>query len=641
MPIKLLTLTLLFAFTPLTFSQTNQAPSLTTRSTLHTSAHLVVLDVVVEDKDHNPVRGLKASDFQILESNVPQHARSFEEHFPPSVGDAARLPFIPKLLPGMFTNYVPVPQNSAINVILLDALNTPQMDQSYLHDQLLAFVRSQPAGFPTAIFGLSQGLYILQGFTSDPKVLEAAIQRKDIPQKSLLLENSLLGNGNTTLNEFVAANAGGGALGDQGISQALANMQGFDKYVGVERTESRASVTLDALNAIARYLSAIPGRKNLIWFSGAFPINPIPSATLPPATTSPTASLLSGSVDSASGFSDFAGNEGEFRETTNLLARSQVAVYPIDARGLFGFSGMDAATSGTQYATRSNPNAPSPGLLAGNDISDFVANTAAEHAVMNTMARDTGGEAFYNANSLAKFATQAMRKGSFYYTLTYTPANTKWNGNFRKIAVQIEGSKYTLNYRRGYYADDPDEPNNRHEAAALAPTHSRPVTAAMMRGAPNPTQILISARVHPATASTEEMLAPDNVLDQPDKLHSLGPLRRFVVECVADPNSIEVRQLPNGNRVFQAEFLTFVFDASGKRINRVSTRLEGDLTPENYALIQKRGLAVRQQISVPAKGETFMRIGVHDLLSDRVGTLEITTAQVASLPLVEPSTASR
>ena len=87
MPIKLLTLTLLFAFTPLTFSQTNQAPSLTTRSTLHTSAHLVVLDVVVEDKDHNPVRGLKASDFQILESNVPQHARSFEEHFPPSVGD--------------------------------------------------------------------------------------------------------------------------------------------------------------------------------------------------------------------------------------------------------------------------------------------------------------------------------------------------------------------------------------------------------------------------------------------------------------------------------------------------------------------------------------------------------------------------
>ena len=51
-------------------------------STLRTQSHLVVLDVVVQDRSHNPVRGLKAADFQVLEGKVPQHIGSFTEHYP-------------------------------------------------------------------------------------------------------------------------------------------------------------------------------------------------------------------------------------------------------------------------------------------------------------------------------------------------------------------------------------------------------------------------------------------------------------------------------------------------------------------------------------------------------------------------------
>ncbi len=78
----------------------------------------------------------------------------------------------------------------------------------------------------------------------------------------------------------------------------------------------RARYTLDAHNLLARDLSNLPGRKNLIWFSGSFPISILPD----PSLKDP--------------FAVMASSEDEFKETVDLLVLSQVAVYPIDARGL-------------------------------------------------------------------------------------------------------------------------------------------------------------------------------------------------------------------------------------------------------------------------------------------------------------------
>ena len=78
----------------------------------------------------------------------------------------------------------------------------------------------------------------------------------------------------------------------------------------------RALYTLDCMNQLARYLAGIPGRKNLIWFSASFPIDLLPSGDL------------------ADPFAAMGDSEDEFRETVTLLARSHVAVFPVDARGL-------------------------------------------------------------------------------------------------------------------------------------------------------------------------------------------------------------------------------------------------------------------------------------------------------------------
>ena len=101
--------------------------------TLHVSSKLVILDVVVADPHGTPIKGLKQSDFAVLEGKSPQTIASFEEH---SAADPVKLPPLPKMPAGVFTNFSPAPENSAVNVLLLDALNTPLADQAYVRQQI-------------------------------------------------------------------------------------------------------------------------------------------------------------------------------------------------------------------------------------------------------------------------------------------------------------------------------------------------------------------------------------------------------------------------------------------------------------------------------------------------------------------------
>ena len=183
-------------FTPLAVAQTQQpAQSAATQPpTLHASTQLVVVDVVVTDKNRKPVRGLKEADFSLNEDNVPQVFKHFEEHTALTAADATKFPEIPKLPPGVFTNYTPEPVNGAINILLLDTLNTPVKDQVFVRQQLLAYLNSAAPGTRIAIFGLSTHLLILQGFTSDPAILKAVAAKK-FAKNSPLLQDSAGGSG--------------------------------------------------------------------------------------------------------------------------------------------------------------------------------------------------------------------------------------------------------------------------------------------------------------------------------------------------------------------------------------------------------------------------------------------------------------
>ncbi len=577
--------------------------------TLKTSAQLVIVDVVVT---HNkiPVHGLKAADFTLKESGTPQSIKHFEEHSALTLADATKFTPMAKLPPGIFTNYTPAPANGAVNLLLLDALNTPMADQGYVRQQLLAYLKATPPGTRIAIFGLTTHLVVLQGFTSDPETLKN-LMSKSLGKASPLLDDQVGSTGiqNSQADDMEDLDA------DPGM---VANLRQFDAQKQSLQLQLRTKYTLDAMNQLARYLAIIPGRKNLIWFSGSFPLDVLPDPDL------------------SRPFSAVANSEDEFRDTVNLLARSQVAVYPIDARGLQNSPVFDAST-GRNYTGKNGT------ARMMQDQNKFLSDTAAEHQTMEAMANATGGRAFLNTNGLTEAVASAIEEGSNFYTLEYTPANSERNGKFRKIKIELARQGLNLSYRKGYYADDPAKlrsPVNPVDAAVTAGTAlsmQDTMRVAMTRGTPAPSEILIKVGVVPINPANkpEDKPAEGNALGQ--KTH--GPYRRYSVNYAIDPTGLTFLRTSDGKYHTDFECIILVFDPVGAVVNSLDATVHLVATLEQAKQLINGGIFHHAEISAPAKGEYFFRIAVHDLHRDRYGAVETATSEVNNV-VPSPSSAT-
>lgn len=595
------------------FAQSSQPDSKSsTTPTLRANTQLVIVDVAVTDSHHQPIHNLKASDFVVLEDNVSQNIKAFEEHASAKVPatESAKPLQIPSLPPRVFTNYSPVPAKETLNVLLLDTLNTPLRDQVFVRAQIKQYLKNAPAGTRIAIFGLATRLYLLQGFTSNPDILRAAVDEKNSSKASPVL-NDAVGGGNGAVPLSQQYDEGFGGLGDKQVTAVVADLKQFEAEQQSYQLQLRARYTLGALNQLARYLSGLQGRKNLIWFSGSFPINILPDGDL------------------KNPFAIVASSEDEFRATVNLLARSQVAVYPVDARGLVGSPTLSAANSINTSLNGSYARNPAN---FGKDENRFYEQMADDHSTMLRMAEQTGGHAFINTNDLSRAVSDVVENGSNYYTIAYSPANTKWDGRYRKIQVRMPQQGFNLAYRRGYYADAPQASRRSSAVTAIQPTNQYdPIRAAMMHGAPDPTQIIFQVRVVPASSSTEDKLAPGTAAG-PDSSKLKPPYRRYNIIFAADPRHIHFTQSAEGNYIGQIQFVTFVYDQDGQFITRAGNEVHTNLPSSEYAALFRGGLHFVQQISVPDKGNFSFRIGVHDMDGDQVGAVELPVAAVRNLP---------
>jgi len=610
--------TLLLLASAAAFAQDKATPpSQQATTVLHASTQLVIVDVMVQDADGKPVHGLTRDNFKVVEGKTPQVTHNFEEHSSaaPSGPPAKKL----QMPPGMFTDYTPVKPNSTLNIILLDSLNTPVADQGYVRDQLKKYVMQAPANAQIAIFGLSSRITLLQGFTSDPNVLRDAVEHKLTPHSSKLLNDpgSSGSAGSQDLSDMVHEVAL--ETGSASLAETAANLATFETGASTSQLNLRIQQTLDAFEVLARYLSNYEGRKNLIWFSGSFPLDVLPDA----AINNPFA--LS-AVE-------------KYREVSNLLTRARVAVYPVDARGLMPSPTIDPSRSGDTYAR--NPTSVTAESLA------FASSQAQEHATMQQLAEDTGGRAFYNTNGLAQAVTETINSGSDYYTLVYSPTDHAQNGAFRTIHVELAGDaphSLKLMYRHGYFADGAGKPSPHDVSATLSPAAAASTTAAtnyertaLSRGAPTPSDVVFRVRVVPASAGTEDALAPGNNANP--MLH--GPYRRYMVDYTALANSFTWKIDANGHHVGEATFETLVFNPDGNLQNAASRTLQFNLPLETYNLLLKEGMNFHLEVSAPARGQSFLRVAIHDVPANRFGVVEIPTSSVSRLtPVSAPPTAT-
>ena len=588
--------------------------------TLQVRVPLVLEDVVVLDNKNQPVHNLKAADFAITDEGKPVVPQSFDEHAAPTPAQQAAMqaaaPKPPALGVNVFTNYTPTPPNSPLNILLLDALNTPITDQVTVRQQMLKYLGAQPAGARIAIFGLGSRLYLLQGFTSDPAVLKAAINSKGAHvQASALLDHPVdAGSGNGLYDDGID-----GGIDNSGL---LGMGRTFLEFLQTNITTQRVDRTLDAFNQLAHYLSALPGRKNLIWFSAAFPIDIAPDLSL--ANSDGTVTPKPGE-DVDIDPNKVAAHYGEqVRQTDELLARSQVALYPVDARGLFGNHEEDASSSSYGPSAAS---AHCIGCSQSNGTVDAQSNTnfhqqvAAEHQTMNQMAYDTGGKAFINNNDLKAAVESAIAFGSNCYTMSYTPPSGKWDGKYHKIDVKVNHPGLHLSYRRGYYADDPAlDSHGKKQAQTSA------MQAAMLHGAPAPGELLLDARVIPDDGTTDKLSPgshPDSKLMQP-------PYRSYTLDTLLDIHNMKMTRTDTGSYEGSLEFTVLVYNAAGEVVNTKTRSAHFNLPPGRYADLLAHGLSASQSIDVPVKGSYFLRIGMHDPASGNIGAVEIPVAALKS-----------
>jgi VWFA-related protein len=534
---------------------------------------------VVTDANGKPVHGLKQSDFTILEDNKQMAPNSFEEFRSDEAPPAAPTVVKQQLPPNTFTNLDPAPPKAGpLNILVLDSLNTPMQGQQQVTQRMIDFINKMPPGTRVAIFALSTHLLILQGFTSDRELLKAVLSsKKNFAQLSPVEDPGQEASEPPILErpEVLIAKEG--------------NHSAF-----------QGQYTLSAMRQLARYLSGMPGRKNLIWFTGSFPLQ------FPPVSD-PV--MFPGAPMQAEVF-DLT---DEMKSATDMLAQAHASLYPVDARGL-------------QYL-------PPPRIcgLSTTCLTNKANMVIGEHTTMDAIADATGGKAFYNTNGFTEAAEQAIENGSNFYTITYTPTNQALDTRFRTIKVKVDRPGVQLTYRNGYYASDPAK-----TLRGVKVEKVNAMQAAMMRGGLDATQVLFKVKVAQA-AGTEVSLPIHNV---PDPKQMKPPYRHYAVAYTIDIHNIDFSPGVDGNYHAAFEYGIRVYNADGDEIvNSASKEAHPVLPPAIYQSMLTTGAIANDVIAVPAKGDYFLRIAVHDLTTDRVGAIEIPTSSIT--PEAVPAVATQ
>ncbi len=579
--------------------QTNNLEPDNPRTTLRINSRAVLVDVVVTDHNGAPVAGLKQDAFSLTEQGKPQTVSFFEEH---RAGQQTAPVEIPELPPDVFSNFSPFPPPPAVNVLLLDSLNTRMENQSFVHKQAMTFLKNAKPGSRMAIFTMSLGLHFVQGFTDDPAVLVKALGNKknNEVETSVMLKGQDESNAQANVIGMMSAAQGNGATAAS--ADAIAALSKFFQENDDSRTVDRVLVTLANLQRLASFLESFPGRKNVIWFSESFPL------------------VISGNVDPQ--IAD------ELGKTLAMLASARVALYPVYARGVAPYDLYQAQTQlNPSISNNIQMMSTTHDAMAGDDMQRNAA-----HATMDRLAEETGGKAFKSTNGLSQVIGDISGSSGDFYTVSYTPTNAKMDGTFRVIDVKVAGGKYNLSFRHGYNAVDEDLPGaaqatrNRavEKLAAQNPGAVDPLLPFMDLGMPQSEQILYKALIKLLPAKAETPSTTD------EKTTAKGFPNRYSVNFAIDLKDVYLKLDADGLHKGNLNISLIVYDRYGNVVSRNDHRVALNIKPDVYAVFQNTGVQLHAEIDVP-KGNYWLRTGVYDQATHKVGTMEIPLSSVKPL----------
>ena len=520
---------------------------------IRVTSRLVEVSVVVHDKKGEPVSDLTQDDFVLYDKGEEQKIRQFAVN-----SENTKPEDVPAMAEGVVSNrFVTVRVNDklqmvrlpdSLTVILIDGLNTRFPDQAQAKAALSKFIRRFHSGDQVAIYTLSNELRVLHDFTSDTASLLAAIDRQQALNSPALAASSYADShiGGTQAAEL-------DELIDRGNAQVAALNEG-----------RRAEITMVALRAIAQRLAGLPGRKNLVWLSGGFPI---PSG------------FIGGDISKKASQATW-----EAQSTRRIFNDAGISIYPVDARGMVGTAAWMPTTDTAVASILHMGQTPMDARAEG--------GVDASREVMNQLADQTGGRACLGSNDLGGCIGRAMDDGRGTYRLFFTPSHADWNGEFRELRIKLNRPGLEARYRKGYYAlaDPPKDPNSRQTALADAATSPVPATG-----------MTILARVlqesTPETPTTALLVVLDG--------HEMGFTRNARGEQEA---TVDMEMLAYGDKPLPM--------TSSHRTVGLS------LSAEEFNILMKGGVRVTVNVKTPARSQRI-RVVARDSASGRVGSLDV------------------
>ena len=516
--------------------------------TVRVNVRLVQVSVVARNSAGEPLTDLTQDDFEILDNGKSQAIRFF------ALETRSASPVVPVPLPEqVFSNRTENKVTTApgVTIVLFDLLNTHFTDQVYAKKQLIRVLQQIQPGQRIGVYVLGREVTVLHDFTDNPAQLAAVLRRFEGREP-----HELTGAERNQQDRTANLSAANGKFAE--VDKPLKGAKNVEQdYFNVDR----ATITFKAFESIANHIAPAPGRKSLVWISGSFPF------TLG-VTQKDFESLAADSPNR---------ERGSFQVLFDLAMRAvtnaDLAIYPVDARGLILPTGYDAVNSaGSLRDSTGNAQAPEPPNLD----------------TMRNLANKSGGRAFFNTNDLESAISTALDDSRVTYTLGFYPTSEPDN-KFHTLNVQVRRKGVSLCYRQGYLALTPSS-GDADSKAQLQEALASPVDAAA---------IGITVKVEHPQSTLEDWGLITNI----------------------DPHDLATEG-QGEKRVGHLQIVYSVQTETGKELGGILDSVNLDLKPEIWSQIIAKGLVLRKRFN-PPRGASKVRIAVYDLSTGRIGSVSV------------------